>query len=357
MQARARGDRRRDRRLPDRPVQQHRHDRGLPALGRELLEQLDGRIDARRDATSERRQLPRHDAGPARAAAGAPPRRRRAGRIGRSCRGDRPGTHRIEGGGVGFVPPQLHLDDIDEVIAVPTATRVRDGPAGRSRRRRLVGTVDRREHQRRADAGPPARARARGSRRSRSIPGSSTSAASSTAERAARRARLVRATTAAGRAARGDVHLLLGHLLPVRRGVAVDRDGLPGAVRAAAPRARRRRRAASLRRPAATTIRLAAIAGLFFAGDLLFWHHAIEAVGAGLATVLGNLQVIVVGIVAWLLLGERPSRATFAGAAGRARRASSSSPGRSAATRTAPTPRSAWSSASARRSATRATCW
>ncbi len=39
------------------------------------------------------------------------------------------------------------------------------------------------------------------------------------------------------------------------------------------------------------TIRLAAIAGVFFAGDLLFWHHAIEAVGAGLATVLGNLQV------------------------------------------------------------------
>jgi drug/metabolite transporter (DMT)-like permease len=60
-----------------------------------------------------------------------------------------------------------------------------------------------------------------------------------------------------------------------------------------------------------TTIRLAAVAGLFFAGDLLLWHHAIEAVGAGLATVLGNLQVIVVGIVAWLLLGERPSRATL----------------------------------------------
>jgi drug/metabolite transporter (DMT)-like permease len=64
-------------------------------------------------------------------------------------------------------------------------------------------------------------------------------------------------------------------------------------------------------RLSSTTIRLAAIAGLFFAGDLLLWHHAIEAVGAGLATVLGNLQVIVVGIVAWLLLGERPSRATL----------------------------------------------
>jgi drug/metabolite transporter (DMT)-like permease len=58
-------------------------------------------------------------------------------------------------------------------------------------------------------------------------------------------------------------------------------------------------------------VRLAAVAGVFFAGDLTFWHHAIEYVGAGLATVLGNLQVLVVGIVAWLFLGERPSRATL----------------------------------------------
>jgi drug/metabolite transporter (DMT)-like permease len=59
------------------------------------------------------------------------------------------------------------------------------------------------------------------------------------------------------------------------------------------------------------TVRLAAFAGVFFAGDLLLWHHAIGAVGAGLATVLGNLQVLVVGIVAWLAFGERPSRSTF----------------------------------------------
>ena len=61
-----------------------------------------------------------------------------------------------------------------------------------------------------------------------------------------------------------------------------------------------------------TTVRLAAIAGVFFAGDLLFWHHAIEAVGAGLATVLGNLQVLVVGLVAWVVLREQPSRSIFA---------------------------------------------
>ena len=35
--------------------------------------------------------------------------------------GGPPGTHRIEGGGVGFIPDLLSLDDIDEVIAVPTA--------------------------------------------------------------------------------------------------------------------------------------------------------------------------------------------------------------------------------------------
>jgi drug/metabolite transporter (DMT)-like permease len=57
----------------------------------------------------------------------------------------------------------------------------------------------------------------------------------------------------------------------------------------------------------ARTRRVASLAGLFFACDLVLWHHTIEQVGAGLATVLGNLQVIVVAAVAWWLLGERPS--------------------------------------------------
>jgi drug/metabolite transporter (DMT)-like permease len=60
------------------------------------------------------------------------------------------------------------------------------------------------------------------------------------------------------------------------------------------------------------TVRLALVAGVFFAGDLLAWHHAIAAVGAGLATVLANLQVLVVGTIAWLAFGERPGNATFA---------------------------------------------
>jgi drug/metabolite transporter (DMT)-like permease len=50
---------------------------------------------------------------------------------------------------------------------------------------------------------------------------------------------------------------------------------------------------------------LAVPAGVFFAADLIFWHHAIEDVGAGLSTVLGNLQVVVVPFVAWAVLGER----------------------------------------------------
>jgi drug/metabolite transporter (DMT)-like permease len=57
--------------------------------------------------------------------------------------------------------------------------------------------------------------------------------------------------------------------------------------------------------------RMAYLAGAFFALDLIFWHRSIIAVGAGLATVLGNLQVVFVGFVAWLLLGERPSGRIF----------------------------------------------
>ena len=53
---------------------------------------------------------------------------------------------------------------------------------------------------------------------------------------------------------------------------------------------------------------LAIVAGVFFAGDLLSWHHAVDAVGAGLATVLGNLQVLVVGLIAWAAFGEKPPR-------------------------------------------------
>ena len=58
--------------------------------------------------------------------------------------------------------------------------------------------------------------------------------------------------------------------------------------------------------------RLAMAAGLFFAVDLICWHQAIADVGAGLATVLGTLQVVVVPFAAWAVLGERPGRRILA---------------------------------------------
>ena len=53
-------------------------------------------------------------------------------------------------------------------------------------------------------------------------------------------------------------------------------------------------------------------AGLLFAADLIFWHYAIADVGAGLATVLGNLQVVLVAFVAWAVLSERPEARVIA---------------------------------------------
>jgi drug/metabolite transporter (DMT)-like permease len=54
--------------------------------------------------------------------------------------------------------------------------------------------------------------------------------------------------------------------------------------------------------------RTALVAGFFLAVDLVLWNHAIADVGAGVATVLGNLQVVFVAGFAWLVLRERPER-------------------------------------------------
>jgi drug/metabolite transporter (DMT)-like permease len=58
--------------------------------------------------------------------------------------------------------------------------------------------------------------------------------------------------------------------------------------------------------------RVAVAAGVFFAFDLILWHHAIDDVGAGLATVLANVQVVLVPLVAWALLTERPGNRVLA---------------------------------------------
>ena len=93
---------------------------GYRAVGAELLEQLGGRIDAfctyvgtagcfcgvTRELRAALPHLHRVAVEPAESPV---------------LSGGEPGTHRIEGGGVGFWPPLLREDDVDEVVAVSTA--------------------------------------------------------------------------------------------------------------------------------------------------------------------------------------------------------------------------------------------
>jgi drug/metabolite transporter (DMT)-like permease len=51
---------------------------------------------------------------------------------------------------------------------------------------------------------------------------------------------------------------------------------------------------------------LAFAAGLLFGVNLIAWHASVGIIGAGLGTVLPNLQVVVVGLLGVLLFRERP---------------------------------------------------
>ena len=51
--------------------------------------------------------------------------------------------------------------------------------------------------------------------------------------------------------------------------------------------------------------RLLVLAGLFFAGDLAFWHAGIKITTAANATLLANLTPIIVAIAGWVLFKER----------------------------------------------------
>jgi len=64
-------------------------------------------------------------------------------------------------------------------------------------------------------------------------------------------------------------------------------------------------------RPPATR-GLAFAAGLLLAVDLAAWHTSIGLIGAGMATLMANLQVPLVGVVAWAAYRERPSRTALA---------------------------------------------
>ncbi|MEC8938680.1 MAG: DMT family transporter [Candidatus Thermoplasmatota archaeon] len=49
-------------------------------------------------------------------------------------------------------------------------------------------------------------------------------------------------------------------------------------------------------------------AGVLLAIDFAGYHSAIDYIGSGIATMIGNSQVIIVTLVSWWLLGERPNR-------------------------------------------------
>jgi drug/metabolite transporter (DMT)-like permease len=55
---------------------------------------------------------------------------------------------------------------------------------------------------------------------------------------------------------------------------------------------------------------LAFASGLILAVDLALWHESIALVGAGLGTVIANVQVVFVALAAWLFHRERPTRQT-----------------------------------------------
>lgn len=94
----------------------------------------------------------------------------------------------------------------------------------------------------------------------------------------------------------------LAHVAPVA--AAFYRCALPLPVLAVLAFAERRRLG---RRPLASRA-FAVLAGLFFAINIVLWIHTIADVGAGAATVLGNLQVVFVTLFAWPVLRERPDR-------------------------------------------------
>ena len=56
------------------------------------------------------------------------------------------------------------------------------------------------------------------------------------------------------------------------------------------------------------TVGLSVVAGAVFTVDLVTFHYAVDWIGAGLGTVMGNLQVLIVGLAAWALFGERLRR-------------------------------------------------
>lgn len=78
-------------------------------------------------------------------------------------------------------------------------------------------------------------------------------------------------------------------------------------------RARRRERDAGAAKP--LSWKPIVLAGLFFAGDLAFWHTGIKITTAANATLLANLTPIIVAVAAFFLFGERITRTFLAAGA------------------------------------------
>lgn len=60
-------------------------------------------------------------------------------------------------------------------------------------------------------------------------------------------------------------------------------------------------------------VRLLVLAGLFFAGDLAFWHWSITYTSVANASLFATSTPVFVALAAWLLLGERITRIFFFG--------------------------------------------
>src|SRR5205085_9994172 len=57
---------------------------------------------------------------------------------------------------------------------------------------------------------------------------------------------------------------------------------------------------------------VAVASGVILAIDLNLWHESIALLGAGLGTVIANVQVVFVAGAAWFLYRERPSAGRIA---------------------------------------------
>jgi len=61
-----------------------------------------------------------------------------------------------------------------------------------------------------------------------------------------------------------------------------------------------------LKRVRPKTLLYCALCGLCFSGNLICWHQAVDYVGPGLATILGNFQVFVLTFISLLFFGQTP---------------------------------------------------